>query len=104
MKPSCVQAIACVRNASLLTLVANRHIHASELLRHVLLCFAQAEVGPPFFATHSSSRRALAIAIRSKDSVRALRLVNRLLQFRIEHGALESPVIENDVATITVLG
>ncbi len=103
VKPSCVQAIACVRNASLLTLVANRHIHASELFGRVLLCFAQAEV-ESLFATHSSSRRALAIAIRSEDGVRALRLVNRLLQFQIAHGALESPVIENDVATITVLG
>ena len=53
MKPSCVQAIACVRNASLLTLVANRHIHASELFGRVLLCFAQAEV-ESLFATHSS--------------------------------------------------
>jgi bifunctional aspartokinase / homoserine dehydrogenase 1 len=102
-KAASVQAIACVRNASLLTLLARREIHASELFGRVLLCFAQAQV-ESLFATQSTSRRTLAMAIRREEGTRALKLVNQLLEFQIAHGALEPPVMENDVATITVLG
>jgi bifunctional aspartokinase / homoserine dehydrogenase 1 len=102
-KPASVQAIACVSNASLLTLLARRELHASELFGRVLLCFAQAQV-ESLFATQSTSRRTLAIAIRREEGMRVLKLVNSLLEFQIAHGALEPPVIENDVATITVLG
>lgn len=98
-----VHAIACIRNASLITLTAKHQIPTSELFGRVLLCFAQAKLDP-LLATQSSSKRALVIAVRSEDSTHALAMINSLLGFEIEYGLVGSPIFENDIATIAILG